>query len=120
MNFFLGVLVIVLAILALKTMMKAAAVLWRWAARFNRICRKHRTMWSRSIPLRTEARVIHSVNPPQNWEALSREFRKAILTRGVRASSQTRKLCQLDEAIEIEKLEIELARLKAEKLQIKA
>jgi len=120
MNFFMGLLVMALAILALKTAMKAVAILWRWTGRVTRIGRKRRTMRYRSIPCRTEARVTHPANQARDWEALSREFRKEILARGVRASGQTRKLAQLDEAIEIEKREIELARLKAEKSQLKA
>ena len=117
MNFFMGITVMALAILALKAAMKAVAAFWRWAGRLTRIGRKRRTLRYRSTPFRTEARVIH---PAPDWEALSREFRKEILARGVRASSQTRKLAQLDEAIEIEKREIELARLKVEKSQLKA
>jgi len=120
MNFFLGVLVMAIAILALKTVISAAAVLWRWAGRSIGIGWTRRTMRYRSIPFRTEARSNHPVNPSPDWEALSREFHKEILARGVRASSQSRRLCQLDDAIEIEKRETELARLRVEKSQLKA
>jgi hypothetical protein len=111
MNFILGVLVMAIAILALKTVMKAAAGLCCWAGRLIRICRKHRTMRYRSTPVRIEQRTFHPMPSDADWQAISRELRREILGRGVRVSSQTRKLCQLDEAIEIQKREIELARL---------
>ena len=119
MNFLYGVLVIAIAIFALKTVMKTAAVLWRWVGLLNRIGWRRRGMWDRSITIRTEKRALHPGYAVPDWQALSRELYQAILARGVRASSQARKLDQLDEAIEIAKREIELARLRAEKSQLK-
>jgi len=120
MNFFFGLLVIAIAILTLRTVMKAAGAILHRLGGLRSVFRKRRTMRYRSIPFRTGPQVINPTNHERAWEALSSELRKEILARGVRASSQSRKVSQLDEAIEIEKREIELARLKAEKSQIKA
>jgi len=117
MNFLYGVLVITIAILALKTITKTVASLWRCLSALIRTGRRRRAMKDGVTAPPTEERAPHSA---PDWQALSRELRQAILARGVRVSSQTRKLCHLDQAIEIEKREIELARLKAEKSQIKA
>ena len=117
MNFVYGVLVIAIAILALKTITKTVASLWRWLRPLIRTGLRRCTMKDGVAASSTEERAPHSA---PDWPVLSRELRQAILARGVRASSQTRKLCQLDEAIENEKREIELARLRAEKSQLKA
>jgi hypothetical protein len=120
MSFFLGLLVIAIAILALKTVIKTASALRRCAGGLHSLFRKRRTMQYRSIPFSTGQSVIHLPGRENDWAALSREFRQAILAQGVRASAESRRLSQLELAIEIEKREIELARLKMEKARIKA
>jgi hypothetical protein len=120
MSFFLGLLVIAIAILAFRTVMKTAGALRRCAGGLHSLFRKYRTMRYRSIPFSTGQPVIHLPSRENDWAALSREFRQAILARGVRATAESRRLSQLEVAIEIEKREIELARLKMEKAQIKA
>lgn len=120
MSFFFGLLVIAIAILASKAVMKAAGAIWHCAGRLRSVFRKRQTIRYQSIPCRTGQPVIHLTNRESDGATLSRELRKEILTRGVRTSAEPRRLSQLDIAIEIEKREIELARLKAEKGQIKA
>ncbi len=117
MNFFYGMLVIALVILALKTVMKIAAALSRWFGLLIRIGRRRNKRRDQSLLSAVAVRPPHRVFDASDWTAISRELRQAILARGVRAS---RKLDRLDEAIEIEKREIELARLKAERSQLKA
>jgi len=116
MNFLYGVLVIAIVILALKTITKTVASLWRWFRPLMRTGRRRCTMKDGVTAPPAEERALHSA---PDWQALSRELRQSILARGVRASGQSQKLAQLDEAIEIEKREIELARLRAEKSQLK-
>jgi hypothetical protein len=120
MNFLYGILTLAIAIWALSTTMKAAAGLWRCAVRLIRISRKHGRLHSSPVPVVREEPNIPVASTAPDWQALSRDLRRNILARGVRVSGENRKLCQLDQAIEIEKREIELARLKAEKLEIRA
>ncbi len=117
MNFLYGVLVIAFVIVALKTVMKTAAALSRWFGLLIRIGRRWNNRRDQSLLSGVVVRPPHPGFDTSDWTAISRELRQAILARGVRVS---RKLDRLDEAIEIEKREIELARLKAEKSQLKA
>lgn len=117
MNFLYGVLVIAIVILALKAVMKTAAVFSRWLGLLIRLGRRWNKRRDQSLLSAVAVRQLHPGFDASDWTAISRELRQAILARGVRAS---RKLDRLDEAIEIEKREIELARLKAEKSQLKA
>lgn len=117
MNFLYGVLLIAIVILALKTVMKTAAALSRWFGLLIGIGRRRNKRRDQSLLSAVAVRPLHSGFDATDWTALSRELRQAILARGVLVS---RKLDRLDEAIEIEKREIELARLKAEKSHLKA
>ena len=120
MNFLYGVLVIAIVILALRTVMKTAAALSRWFGLLFWLGRRQHKTRDRFLHPSVEVQPLPPGSAAPDWSALSRELRQSILVRGVRASSQTRRRDQLDEAIEIEKREIELARLRAEKSQLKA
>jgi hypothetical protein len=117
MSFFFGLLLITIAILILKTLIKTAGGILAMADRVFRHCQRNRY---RRLLIDAGQPALNLPDRERDWEALSRDLRKEILARGVRASAEMRRLSQLDLAIEIEKREIELVRLKVEKAQIKA
>ncbi len=67
---------------------------------------------------REEAPLLRMPIPDREWQRLSREIREAIRVRRTR-DPRAQRIAELELEIQIEQLEIELARLKAEKAAFK-
>jgi hypothetical protein len=109
MNILFGLFYLGLAIMAFKvvwiTLEAVVTGLWNLATAAAEY-------WRRLMPYK-EAPILRMPTPDRDWQRLSREVQDA--TRDAGAS----RLAQLELEIQIERLEIELVRLKAEKAAIK-